>query len=136
MAEERRGYILRIIRDEWVEKVFKEQRYYSGISRRWRRGDIILFAKKTEAGDSFIGYGVVEKIEEIWELPPEERRYAMEHGWRWALTLNPIFRFEKPIPIRETILAEDPRKGRFLHGAMLTEEELDAILEAAEDYQG
>jgi len=132
MAEERRGYILRIIRDDWVEKVFRENRYYSGISRRWRRGDIILFAKKTEAGDSFIGYGVVEKIEEIWELPPEERRYAMEHGWRWALTLNPIFRFKKPIPI----LAEDPRRGSFLHGAMLTEEELDAILEAAEDYQG
>jgi len=136
MAEERRGYILRIIRDNWVERVFKEHRYYSGVSRRWRRGDIILFAKKTEGGDSFIGYGVVDRIEEIWELPPEERRYAMEHGWRWALTLNPIFRFEKPIPIRETILAEDPRRGSFLHGAMLTEEELDAILEAAEDYQG
>ncbi|KYH38440.1 MAG: hypothetical protein AYL28_003680 [Candidatus Bathyarchaeota archaeon B23] len=136
MSEERRGYILRIVRDDWVERVFNERRYYSGVSRRWRRGDIILLAKGTEVGDSFLGYGVVEKAEEMWELPPEERRFASRHGWRWALTLNPLFRFERPLPVKETLLAEDPRRGRLLHGATLTEEEVDAILEAAEDYQG
>jgi hypothetical protein len=30
---------------------------------RWKRDIPILLAKKTEVGDSFIGYGVVGKVE-------------------------------------------------------------------------
>ena len=44
--------------------------------RGWRRETPILLAKKTEAGDSFIGYGVVGKVEMLWELPPEEEAYC------------------------------------------------------------
>jgi hypothetical protein len=63
MSEERRGYLPRIMRDEWVEKVFRERRYYSGISRRWSRGDPLSLSEKTEVEDSFIGCGIVEKAE-------------------------------------------------------------------------
>jgi len=106
------------------------------VLRNWKRGTIILLAKKTGKDDSFIGYGVVDKVEMLWELPPEEAAYAKEHGWRCALTFRTLFRFDKPYPIKESILADDPRKGRLLHGARLTEDQVDAILEAAEDYQG
>lgn len=109
MVEEKRGYVLRIVREDWVDRVFREKRYYSGVSRRWRRGDVVLLAKKTEAGDSFIGYGIIEKAEEVWEPPPKERQYASEHGWRCPLTLNPLFRFDELLPITETMLGEDPR---------------------------
>lgn len=130
------GYILRISKDSWLNQVYERRKYYSGVLRNWKRGTIILLAKKTGKDDSFIGYGVVDKVEMLWELPPEEAAYAKEHGWRCALTFRTLFRFDKPYPIKESILADDPRKGRLLHGARLTEDQVDAILEAAEDYQG
>jgi len=134
--QENPGYILRISKDSWLKQVYELKKYYPGITRKWKRGTVILLARKAEEGDSFIGYGVVDKVEMLWELPPEEEAYAKEHGWRCALTFKALFRFGKPYPIRESILADDPRKGRLLHGARLTEEQVDAILEAAEDYQG
>lgn len=134
--EENPGYILRISKESWLKQVYELKKYYSGIMRRWKRGTVILLAKKAEEGDSFIGYGVVEKVEMLWELPPEEEAYAKEHGWRCALTFKPLVKFEKPYPIKKSILKDDTRKGRLLHGARLTEDQVDAILEAAEDYQG
>ena len=132
--EENPGYILRISTDEWLKQVYELRKYYPGIMRGWKRGTVILLAKKAEEGDSFIGYGVVDKVEMLWEMPPEEEAYAREHGWRCALSFKTLLRFEKPYPIKKSILADDPRKGRTWHGARLTEDQVDAILEAAEDY--
>jgi len=134
--EENPGYILRISTEDWLRQVYELRKYYPGISRRWRRGTVILLAMRAEEGDSFIGYGVVDKVEMPWELPPEEEAYAREHGWRAAISFKTLFRFERPLPIKKSALAGDPRKGRLLHGARLAEEQVDAILEAAEDYQG
>jgi hypothetical protein len=130
------GYILRISTDEWADQVYELKKYYSGVMRGWRRDTPILLAKKTDVGDSFIGYGVVGKIELLWELPPEEEAYCRENNWKCALTFKALNRFEKPYPIRESLLAEDARKGSFLHGARLKEDEVDAILDAAKIYQG
>jgi len=134
--EENPGYILRISTDEWLKQVYELKKYYPGITRRWKRGTVILLARKAEEGDSFIGYGVVDKVEMLWELPPEEEAYARERGWKAAISFKTLFRFERPYPIKKSILADDPRKGRTWHGARLTEDQVDAILEAAEDYQG
>jgi hypothetical protein len=35
--------------------------------------------------------------------------------------------------LKETFLGSDKRKGSFLHGAMLTEDQIDTILEQAEE---
>ena len=104
--------------------------------RNWKRGTPILLAKKTDVGDSFLGYGITDKVEMLWEMPPEEENYCRENNWRCALTLKPLIRFNRPYPIKETFLADDPRKGSFLHGALLVEGKVDEILEQAEDYQG
>ena len=133
--EDNPGYILRVGSEEWVEQRFQLKKYYSGIMRNWRRGTPILFARKTEAGDSFLGYGVTDKVEMLWEMTPEEEDYCRENKWKCALTFQPLVRFAKPLPIRDTLLAGDRRKGSFLHGAMLPEEQVDAILEQAEELQ-
>ncbi len=130
------GYILRISTDEWLDQVYELKKYYSGVVRGWRRETPILLAKKTALGDSFIGYGIVGKIEQLWELPPEEEAYCRENKWKCALTFKALNRFEKPYPIKESSLAEDARKGSFLHGARLAKDEVDAILDAAEAYHG
>jgi hypothetical protein len=136
MSEEQNyGYILRISTESWRDQVFELKKYYSGVMRGWKRETTILLAKKTDVGDSFIGYGVVGKVEMLWELSPEEEAYCRENNWRCALTFKALNGFERPYPIKESILAEDPRKGSFLHGARLTEDQMDAILDAAEEYQ-
>ena len=135
ISDENPGYILRVSTDDWVEQIFEIKKYYSGIMRNWKRGTPILLAKKTDVGDSFLGYGITDKVEMLWEMTPEEENYCRENNWRCALTLKPLIRFNKPYPIKETFLADDPRKGSFLHGAMLVEVKVDEILEQAEDYQ-
>lgn len=136
MSEEQNyGYILRISTDDWLDQVYELKKYYSGVMRGWKRNTSILLAKKTEVGDSFIGYGVIGKVELLWELSPEEEAYCKENNWKCALTFKALNRFEKPYPIKKSILAEDPRKGSFLHGARLSEDTVDAILDAAEAHQ-
>ncbi len=129
------GYILRLSTEDWRDQVYELKKYCSGVMRGWKRETPILLAMKTEAGDSFIGYGVVGKVEHLWELPPEEEAYCRENNWKCALTFKALNRFERPYPIKESILSEDPRRGSFLHAARLTEDQVDAILDAAEEYQ-
>ena len=77
MSEEQNyGYILRISTDDWLDQVYELKKYYSGVMRGWKRNTSILLAKKTEVGDSFIGYGVIGKVELLWELSPEEEAYC------------------------------------------------------------
>ena len=129
------GYILRVSSDDWVEQVYEINKYYSGIMRHWRIGTPILLAKKTSIGDSFLGYGIADKVEMLWEMTPEEENYCRENNWKCAITFKPLIRFTKPFPIKQTFLAGDKRKGSFLHGALLHEDQVDEILEAAEEYQ-
>ena len=55
------GYILRISRDEWLEQVFRLNKYYTGIMRDYKRGTPILLIMKAEGCDSFVGYGIIDK---------------------------------------------------------------------------
>jgi len=130
------GYILRLSTEDWRDQVYELKKYYSGVMRGWKRETPVLLAMKTDAGDSFIGYGVVGKVEHLWELSPEEEAYCRENNWKCALTFKALNRFERPYPIKESLLSEDPRKGSFLHAARLTEDQMDALLDAAEEYQG
>jgi len=129
------GYILRLSTEDWRDQVYELKKYYSGVMRGWKRETPILLAMKTDAGDSFIGYGVVGKVEHLWELSPEEEAYCRENNWKCALTFKALNRFERPYPIKESLLSEDPRRGSFLHAARLTEDQVDALLDAAEEYQ-
>jgi len=133
-VEENHGYILRVSHDDWVKQVFELKKYYSGIIRNWRVGTPILLAKKTQVGDSFLGYGITDKVEMLWEMSAEEEHYCKENGWKVAITFKPIIKFENPVPIKMTPLKGDKRKGMFLHGVILTEDTVDTILEIAEEY--
>ncbi len=134
-GEEKHGYILRISTDSWHDQVYELKKYYPGIMRGWKQDTPILLAMKAEAGDSFIGYGIVDKVEMLWEMSPEEEAYCKENNWKCAITFKTLISYMKPYPIKESILADDPRKGSFLHGVRLTESQINTILEAAEDYQ-
>jgi len=129
------GYVLRISHEDLVNQVFSLGKYYSGLLRDFKRGTPILFAAKSESGDSFVGYGVVDKIEFLWEMLPADEEYAREHNWKVALTLRGATKFGTPLLIKNSILKEDKRRGAYLHGAKLTEDTIDALLEQAEKAQ-
>jgi hypothetical protein len=129
------GYVLRIGTEDLVSQVFSLGKYYSGIQRSFIHGTPILFAAKSEGGDSLVGSGVVDKVEYLWEMVPEEETYAKEHGWKIGLTLRAVHKFRTPLLLKNSILKDDKRKGAFLHGAKLTEDQIDALLTQAEQTQ-
>jgi hypothetical protein len=129
------GYILRISKEEWLRQVFELKKYYPGVMRGWTRGMTILLARKTDRGDSFIGYGVIDRIDMSWELQDKEREYCKANGWKCVLVFKNLIGFEEPLPLKKTFLKDDKRKGKFLHGVPLTVDQIDSILEAAEDLQ-
>ncbi len=92
-----------------------------------------MLAKKTHVGDSFLGYGITQKVEMLWEMSPEEEHYCKENGWKVAISFNPLIKFDNPLPIKMTPLKDDKRKGFFLHGVLLSEDTVDSILETAEE---
>lgn len=87
--------------------------------------------RKKEAGDSFIGYGVVEREIMLWGLPPEEEKYCEDNEWKFALKFKYMSKFSKPYSIKESFLSEDVR--RYLHKAGLNEDQVDEVLEITEE---
>ena len=126
------GYILRISRDEWVEQVFDLKKYYVGVRGRWEPGLTIFFARKAEKGDSFLGYGLIENVQELEELSEEERSECEKWGWKHALNFKSLVRFEPPLPIKETVIKDVGLWGSRLHGYRLTSEQVLSILSKAE----
>ena len=136
MSDENPGYILRISKEEWLEQVFRLKRYYPGLMRRYKPGTPILFVKKADEGDSFVGYGAIDKIEMPWELPPEDEEYCRSNNWKCCITFREdMMRWDRPLPIKESILNGDNRKGSYLHGIKLSTEHVNTILKDAEAYQ-
>jgi hypothetical protein len=128
------GYILRIAKKEWIEKVFNSAVYYTSSPRKWQTGQTVLFLAKTEVGDSFIGYGVIENVYMKEELSEEERMECEAFGWQKALEFKYIVRFDKPLALRETFLRDSKLRGKFLHGLHLKMEQVNSIISQAEGH--
>jgi hypothetical protein len=126
------GYILRIATKEWADQVFNLAIYYTSTRRKWKPMQTVLFAHKTDVGDAFVGYGVIESIYEKDELSEDEKRECEKWGWKKALGFQYVVRFEKPLPIRETFIKDLRLRGRSLHGFPLTREQLNSIITQAE----
>ncbi|MEM3565798.1 MAG: hypothetical protein QXK18_02875 [Candidatus Bathyarchaeia archaeon] len=127
-----KGLILRIATKEWVKRVFDSAMYYTGARRKWQSGQTVVFVSKTEFGDSFIGYGVIENVYGKEELSEEEQKECETYGWRKALEFKYLLKFEKPLPLKETFLKDLKLRGKVLHGLPLTSEQLNAIINQAE----
>lgn len=125
------GYMLRISRDEWLEQVFERRKYYPGLVRKWSPGMTILLLKKTERGDSFIGYGIIGQILKPSEASKEEQEYCLANGWKCILGFKELVRFEEPLPLKQTFLKNDKRKGKLFHALPLTFRQLNSVLDDA-----
>lgn len=125
------SYILRITKEEWFRQVFSIKKYYPGVRRKWEPGGGILLIRKSEDGDSFVGYGTVKEYIRRDLLPDKEREECEAMGWTGVLIFNDLFRFDPPLLIRDTILSGGRAQGRCLHGYPLTQEQVESILDKA-----
>jgi len=129
------GYILRIATIEWVDQVFNLAIYYTSTRRKWKTGQTIIFVHKTNIGDAVIGYGEIGNIYASDELSEEERHECEKWGWEKAIEFKYIVRFDKPLPTKETFLKNSKLRGKFLHGFPLSKEQVDSIINKAEQFQ-
>lgn len=128
-----KNFILRVSREEWVRQVFTIKKYYPGVPRRWEEGGVILLARRSGVGDSLIGYGIVKNFVGKDYLSDKERLECERMGWRGAIIFEEMYRFEPPLPLKETFLAGLRAKGKLLHGYPLTDNQVAEILEAAKN---
>lgn len=127
-----KGLILRIATKEWVNQVFDYAIYYTSARRKMSAGQTVLFVHKTRFGDAFIGYGEIGNIRTVEELSEFERSLCEKWGWKRAIELKYIVKFEKSLPIRETFLKDLKVRGKTLHCFPLSEEDLNQIIGKAE----
>jgi len=126
------GYILRIATKQWLNQVFSMAIYYTNMRRKWRQGQTILFVHKTNVGDALVGYGLIERASEIDELSEQDKYECERGGWRRAIEFKYVKQFDKPLPIKDTVLKGSKLRGRYFHGLRLGENQLDALLAQAE----
>jgi len=122
------GYILRISKAEWLKQVYDRKKYYPGILRNWRPGMTILLARKTEKEDSFIGYGMIDRVTMIDETEGEEREYCESSGWKCVLSFSTLVRFDNPVPVKKILDKGYRGKGRLLHGIRVTSQQVESVL--------
>ncbi|MCW4020654.1 MAG: hypothetical protein NWF14_05445 [Candidatus Bathyarchaeota archaeon] len=132
-TESPRSYTLRITREEWFQQVFMIKKYYPGVPRRWEPDGVILLVRKAEKGDSFVGYGTVERFVKRDHLPEEKRKECEKMGWKGAIVFSELYKFDPPLPIKETVLKDPRLKGRIFHGYPLTKEQVDSVLDTAKE---
>ncbi|MEM2321099.1 MAG: hypothetical protein QXS79_04370 [Candidatus Bathyarchaeia archaeon] len=127
-----KNFVLRITREEWLRRVFRIKKYYPGVPRRWEKGSMVFFARKSEVGDSLIGYGVIEEFVKKDGLSDKERLECEIMNWKGAIVFKDIYMFEPPVPIKETPLANLKARGKYLHSLQLTESQVAEIMEIVE----
>ena len=126
-----RSYILRITKEEWFRQVFTIKKYYPGVPRRWEEGGTFLLVRKADEGDSFVGYGVAEKFIHRDLLPTDIRQECEKMSWKGELVFRELYRFDPPVPIKDTILGGTGVRGRCFHGYPVTQEQVVSILNTA-----
>ncbi len=122
------NYILRIAKDEWVKIVFDNKVYYTGMKRKFDNDTKILFVKKERNGDALIGYGIIDDVLELEELSDKEREFCLMNNWFKKIIFKKMIRFEPPLAIKDTELADWPQKGALLHGAPISDEQLRRVI--------
>jgi hypothetical protein len=125
------GVVLRIASKELVDHVFDMAIYYTNLNRKWDSGQTVLFLSKSELGDAFVGYGVVEQVSNEDDLSDQERIECERGGWKCAIEFRYVKRFDEPLLTRETFLKDSKLRGRFLHGLWLTKEQVERVLQQA-----
>lgn len=126
------GSILRIATKELADFVFDMAIYFTNMKPKWNTGHVIIFVSKTDNGDAFVGYGVVDGVRPEDDLYPEERAECERGGWTNAIEFKYVKRFKRPLLIKETFFKDTKVRGRCFQGFRLNREQIEQILSFAD----
>ncbi len=54
-------------------------------------------------------------------------------GWKGVLIFKDLYKFEPPIPLKDTFMKGSRAKGRCLHGYPLTFDQINSVLDKANE---
>ena len=116
MEDARLAFMIRLNSEESERRLFVRKWLYVGVKRGWSRGSKILLASKF---DTFLGSGVVARVQSLEELGEDERALCLQKNWSSKLHFGLLARFNPPVPISATSLAS--QNPITLHGSELAE---------------
>lgn len=113
-------------------QLFDTGRYYSRISRPWKRDSTIIFLEKGRNACFIIGYGVVERAKFRCELTKEEEKYCIYHRYVECLEFRSLIKFN-PLAIWPNFKFSAPSRKNPVHGEKIPQCLLDEILDYCEE---
>ena len=87
--------------------------------------------KNTESGDAFIGYALIRKIIDLEGMNDKEKDMCIDNNWNKKLSFGKLVRFEPPVLVKDTVVAKWGQKGALLHGAPVSETDIESIIRTA-----
>ena len=113
-----------------MKRIFEVRKYHPGSPAiyGWQVGSTLVFLKEVNKIDSFVGYGIVENVEKADFMSEEEKLMCQENNWKYTIRFSDLERLNPPKPLKETAIANWNVNGKFLHGRIVSNEELKKIL--------
>jgi hypothetical protein len=87
--------------------------------------------KKTESGDAFVGYGIVKNVISLEDMDDKEKEMCVNNNWNKKLSFGKLVRFEPPVLVKDTMVSKWGQKGALLHGAPISEPDMEFITKMA-----
>lgn len=114
-------------------QLFDTGRYYSKISRLWKRDSTIIFLEKARDTCFIIGYGVVERAKFRGELSKEEEKYCIYHRYVECLEFRTLIKFNPPAIWSNHKFSAPSKKKTPVHGEKIPQRLLDDVLDYCEE---
>lgn len=98
------GFIVRITRNDILNKIYGERIYFVELRRDWSKGMKLIFMKKTSDTDySFIGSGIIDRIIHPDKLSGPEKILCIKNNCYRKVIFGQLAKFYPRINIRQTI---------------------------------
>ena len=121
------GFIVRITRNDVLNKIYGERIYFAELRREWSKGMKLIFMKRTSDADyCFIGSGIIDRVTHPDKLSGPEKILCMKNNCYRKVTFARLAKFYPSINIRQTI-SKACKSLALLHGMHLSASDITII---------
>lgn len=102
--EDWRGFVVRITRNDVLNRIYGERIYFVELRRDWSKGLKLIFMKKTSDTDyRFIGSGTIERIIHPEKLNSAEKSLCVKNNCYRKIVFKQLTKFFPAINVRHTM---------------------------------
>jgi hypothetical protein len=120
------GFITNISREDVLNKIYSERKYFVELRRDWSRGLRLIFMRKTSTDYSLIGSGIITGIVSPDRLNPYEKALCIKNNYYGKITFAQLTKYIPGINVK-LIMRRNWKSFAFLHGAHLSSSEVKNI---------